>query len=558
MSRLDTSAFERLMVRTTDRRRLLAAGAAGAAIIGVSLPGRATRSYFQTGTPVATPFGTPGASATPGTVTFSNYPFTLGVASGDPLPDSVILWTRLAPDPLDGGGLDGEGDIEVRWEIARDAAFTTVLQSGAALATEALGHSVHVEARGLEPASEYFYRFMAGGEISTVGRTKTAPAADAAPEVVRFAFVSCQHYEQGYYTAYRQLANENLDLVLHLGDYIYENGPSENPEAIRYHTGGEIQTLVDYRNRYGLYKSDPDLQLAHGSAPFATTWDDHEVDNNYTGPHSEKGIPTEELLARRANAYQAYYENLPLRPESMPVGPDMQLYRRLKYGNLVEFSVLDTRQYRTDHPCGDGRQVSCPAQLDPSATTTGPKQERWLLDGLDASTSAWNVIAQQIMMAAIDTEVGAGEVFGQDSWSGYPAARNRVLQHLMSRGTSNPVVLTGDVHSSWVNDLKADWDDPASVTIGTELVVTSISSGGDPDEGERAQNSDEVSETIQENPHVKFMDRNLRGYVSCEVTPQRWTAVYQACEGVTRPDLAVGSQATFVIETGVPGGQRAS
>lgn len=563
MSRLDTTAFERLMLRSTNRRRLIGATAAGGAIIGVSLPGSATRSFLQTGTPEATPFGTPvgtpGTLGTPAAVTsFSDYPFSMGVASGDPLPDSVILWTRLAPDPLNGGGLTGDGDIELQYEIASDENFATIVQSGTTVATEDLGHSVHVDARGLSPATVYYYRFMAGGEVSPVGRTRTSPAADASPESVRFAFVSCQHYEQGFYTAYRQLASEQLDLVLHLGDYIYEGPPSEGTTAVRYHTGPEIETLLHYRNRYGLYKSDPDLQLAHASAPFATTWDDHEVDNNYTAEFSEYGIPVEELLARRANAYQAYYENLPLRPESMPVGPDMQLYRRLKYGNLVEFQILDTRQYRTDHPCGDGAQVRCPAQLDPDVTTMGPEQERWLLEGLDASSSSWNVIAQQIMMAEIDRQPGPGEVFGQDSWSGYPAARNRVLQHLMSRGTSNPVVLTGDVHSSWVNDLMADWEDQASATIGTELVVTSITSGGDPTASAREANVAAAAATISENPYVRFQDSSNRGYVSCEVTPQRWTATYQAVDGVTQPDLPVRPQASFVIESGSAGAQRVS
>lgn len=284
--------------------------------------------------------------------TFASYPFSLGVASGDPLPDSVVLWTRLAPDPLRGGGMPEE-DVQVEWVVAQDERLTRVVKRGTALAPAALAHSVHLEVSGLEPDRWYWYQFRVAGEASPVGRTRTAPPLEADPRLLRFAFASCQHYEQGFYTAYRHLANEDLDLVFHLGDYIYEN--SGVREQVRFHTYTELATLQDYRNRLALYKTDPDLQAAHAAFPWVVTWDDHEVDNDYAGKISENNDPEAAFLQRRAAAYQAYYEHLPLRRSSMPRGPDAEIYRSLPFGRLARFYILDTRQYRTDQPCGPER-----------------------------------------------------------------------------------------------------------------------------------------------------------------------------------------------------------
>lgn len=476
---------------------------------------------------------------------FGGYPFSLGVASGDPLPDGVVLWTRLAPDPLNGGGMPPE-PITVHWQVAADEAMRTVVQSGTATASPLLGHAVHVDVRGLDPGRPYWYRFKAGSELSPIGRTRTAPAAGASPERLRFAFASCQHYEQGYYPAYRHMAEEDLDLVVHLGDYIYEAAPAANRP--RRHTGDELVTLDDYRNRYALYKLDADLQAAHHAFPWVVTWDDHEVVNNYAGALDPRGSPPEDFLVRRANAYQAYYEHMPLRPSSLPAGPDLLLYRRLSFGDLVTFSVLDTRQYRTDQPCGDGFKARCPAALDEAATLTGPEQERWLLDGLGASTARWNVIAQQVVMAQL-LRIGSGgqAQFNMDAWDGYVAARNRILGFLNHRRPSNPVVITGDVHSSWVADLKADFDEPRSATVGVEFVGTSISSAGD-----GADTTPMTEAILRANPHVHFTN-SLRGYVRCAVTPTVWQADYRVVDRVSTPDAEVRTRASFVVEAGRPG-----
>ena len=286
---------------------------------------------------------------------FSDYPFKLGVASGDPLPDGVVLWTRLAPDPLNGGMPDKR--VPVQWQVATDEAFANVVREGATFASPELAHSVHVEVGGLRPAGEYFYRFRAGSELSPVGRTKTAPAFGASVAEMNFAFVSCQQYEHGYFTAYRHMSEEDLDLVVHLGDYIYEYGPNQYVAPggnVRTHVGPEIVSLSDYRRRHAQYRTDEDLQAAHAAFPWAVTWDDHEVENNYADEIPEGGQSVEAFILRRAAAYQAYYEHMPLRRTSVPSGPDMQLYRRLTFGNLAEFNVLDTRQYRDDQAAGDG------------------------------------------------------------------------------------------------------------------------------------------------------------------------------------------------------------
>jgi alkaline phosphatase D len=544
---MDRARFEHLLSRSATRRGLLAGGSAVGLSAAISRPGRATRPVAQTGTPGASPFASPVASPTLGA-----NPFTLGVASGDPLPAGVVLWTRLAVAPTGGGGMDPV-PYAVRWELAADDAFRQVVQIGTAVAAPTLGHSVHVDVTGLQPATVYYYRFMVGGEESPVGRTKTAPALGATVDRLRFALASCSHYEHGYFTAYRDLAAQDLDLVVHVGDYLYEYpaGEEYRPagyEPVREHVGGETVSLDDYRNRHAQYKTDPDLQAAHAAFAWVATWDDHETENNYAGEVSEDGDPVAGFLARRAAAYQAYYEHMPLRASSFPIGPDMQLYRRLTYGTLAELQVLDGRQYRSDQPCGDGVGVRCPEVLDPNQTMTGPDQERWLLQGLDASPATWNVIAQQTMMAQLDTEPEAPLAVNLDQWDGYPAARNRILSHVMSRGTSNPVVLTGDIHSAWVNDLKADFADPASPTVGTELVCTSVT----------ADNpfAEQLGQLRQVNPHIAFYDGN-HGYTVCELTPERWQADFRAVADVTIEGAPVETVAAFVIEAGAAGAKPA-
>jgi alkaline phosphatase D len=363
-----------------------------------------------------------------------------------------------------------------------------------------------------------------------------------------FAFASCQHYETGYFTAYDHMVRDNVDVIVHLGDYIYEGAARTG--LVRSHTGGEIYSLADYRNRYALYRTDPHLQKAHQLFPWIVTWDDHEVDNNYADDKDQDGSPRSNFLERRASAYQAFYEHMPLRSASLPRGSKLLLYRRLAFGDLAEFSVLDTRQYRTDQPCNDGNKPQCPEALSDDATMLGREQERWFLDGLGRSRSRWNIIAQQVVVAKIDRMPGPEHAYAMDQWSGYEEARKRVLRFLEQRRPSNPVVITGDIHSNWVCDLKADFDRPESPVVGTEFVGTSITSGGDGSDMVPA-----VEKYLPENPHVKFYN-SQRGYVRCIVTPQTWQADYRVVPFVTKPDAPISTRATFVVEDGRPGAQR--
>ena len=514
-----------------------------------SVVSRRTFLWSSTALAACAFWGRPAAGAARRRLAFASDPFQLGVASGEPAPTGVVLWTRLAPDPLNGGGMPAE-PVEVTWEIARDEAFREIVRDGSATAAPDLAHSVHVEAEGLEPDRWYWYRFHAGDATSPVGRTRTAPAPDALPGAIRFAFASCQHYESGLFTAYEHMAREDLDLVVHLGDYIYEGARREN--ALRQHIGGELQTLEDYRNRHAQYKTDEHLRATHAAFPWLVTWDDHEFDNNCAGAISEqRNVSPEEFLQRRAAAYQAYYEHMPLRKPAKPQGPDMRLYRGVPFGRLVDFAVLDTRQYRTDQPCGDGNKPPCDGVFNPSATLLGDEQERWLFERLAESPARWNVLAQQVMMARVDRMPGPITAWSMDQWAGYDAARKRLLEFVRDREISNPVVLTGDIHTNWVNDLKVDFDAPESPTVTTEFVGTSISSGGNGSQTRR-----DTEGVLADNPFVKFYNAE-RGYVSCEITPDRWTSHYQVFEDIQQPGAPKITRASFVVENGRPGAERA-
>jgi alkaline phosphatase D len=478
---------------------------------------------------------------------FQSSPFRFGVASGDPLPGSVVLWTRLDSQVLDRSGAQAL-HVPVRWEISDDDGFRHIVRKGSHLAVAELGHSVHVEIDGLHPGRHYWYRFMAGGETSAEGRTRTAPAASATVDQLRFAFVSCQNYETGYFTAYRRIVEEDLDLVVHLGDYIYETGTMGSERAVRLQeAGGELLTLDQYRARYASYKTDPDLQAAHASFPFVVTPDDHEVKNDYAGATAPGDIAAEPFLLRRAAAYQAYYEFMPLRRSSLPAGPFMRLFRRQAFGCLAEFHVLDTRQYRPGLSCGGGRKPLCEEALSPSQNILGTNQERWLMDGLHASSARWNLIANQVLISQLVQGAGGTRTFSMDNWNGYPQSRTRLMRFLADARPANPVVLTGDIHSNWVSDLKLDFDDPTSETVGTELVGTAISSGGDGDESTRA-------DALAQNPHFKFYN-NRRGYVRCTVSPSLLAADFRTLPYVTRPDAPIETRASFVVENGRPGAQ---
>ena len=479
---------------------------------------------------------------------FRTYPFTLGVASGDPTPDGAVLWTRLAPDPLNGGGMPMT-NVAVQWEVGADRLFRSIVQKGEALARPELAHSVHVEVQGLEPGREYWYRFRSGGEISQVGRTKTAPAAGATVDRIRFALCGCSHYETGFFTAFRRIAEEQYDFVIHTGDYIYESradgGRTEG--RVRQHNGDEIYTLVDYRNRYALYKMDPDLGAAHRSAPFIVSFDDHEVENNYAGDLDEKGTPSEIFVLRRAAAYQAYYEHMPLRAAAIPAGSHMRSYRRLHFGNLIDLSVLDTRQWRSDQVCGDGFRT-CPEARDPGRTILGAEQEKWLFGNLADARARWTVLSQQVCSFTRDhRKLNPNAGFNMDNWDGYAAARTRLYQRLVETKAPNPIVLSGDVHQHFGADLKMDFGDPASQTIGVEFTNTSISSGGDG--ADVAATWDQVR---ADNPHIKYHSAR-RGYVACTVTPSQMRGDFRVLDKVTVPGAPARTGGSLVVEAGTPG-----
>jgi alkaline phosphatase D len=477
-------------------------------------------------------------------------PFQLGVASGDPWPDGFVLWTRLATRPLDPDGGMAPEPVTVRWEVAEDDRFARGLRSGDALARPELAHSVHVEVAGLAPDRPYWYRFRVGDAWSDVGRSRTAPAPGAAPARVKVGIASCNSFQDGLYTAFDHMVAEDFDLVFHLGDYIYE-GPGLE-KKVRKHLGLECKTLEGYRQRYAQYKTDPALRALHAAAPWAFTPDDHEFDNNCAGAISEeKTVTPEEFLKRRAIAYQAMYENMPLRVASRPQGPDMQLYRRIPWGRLADFFVLDTRQYRSDQPCGDGNKPPSPEQLDPKGSLMGAAQRDWLFEGLARSGASWNVLAQQVMMARADRKPGEGVLHSMDQWPGYEFERRRVLRYLHERKIANAVAVASDIHSNWANDLIADFDGLDGRTVASEFVGTSISSGGD-----GLAVPKDLDKILADNPFVRFHNAE-RGYLSCEVTPKLWRTDYRTVPFVVKPGAPIQTRASFAVESGKPGLQRA-
>lgn len=514
-----------------SRREFMVGIAAGAAAAGCARVG---------GPGLGTGGGRPRTPNPEDIPVLAGEPFTLGVASGDPTPDSVILWTRLAPRPVEGGGMPAE-PVPVRWQVATDAAFTDLVADGLVDADPAYGHSVHVDVRHLRPATAYHYRFTTGPWTSPVGRTRTAPRKRAHVDRLHFVFASCQNWQAGHYPAWRHAAAEQPDLVVFLGDYIYEGGVSSG--GVRRHDGPEPTTLTGYRNRYGLYKGDADLRAAHAAAPWVVTWDDHEVENNYAAGLPQDGADPAEFVARRAAAYQAYYEHMPIRVP-LPVDDSLELYRGVEWGRLARFFVLDTRQFRSDQACGtEDLGPDCPERSDPERTILGAEQEAWLVDGFRRSKASWNVLANQVIMSATPL---AG-LFNMDQWDGYAAQRARILQAMVDHELSNPVVVTGDIHASGVGDLVGEVGDQP---VGTEFVGTSISSTFTPDLIDLAE------AVIGGLPHVRWFDARHRGYVSCEVTPDAFRASYRIVDAL-QPDSPVTTARTWVVDAGSPGARPA-
>ena len=470
--------------------------------------------------------------------------FALGVASGQPRPDGMVLWTRLM-------GADLPPRVAVRWELAHDEAFTRIAARGDEDAEAAWAHSVHAEPAGLEPGRWYWYRFQALGQRSRIGRTRTAPAPDAmAP--LRLAIASCQRWDQGHYAAWRHLARQDLDAVAFLGDYLYEY-PSA-PTALRRHEGGLLRTLEQYRSRYAQYKSDPALQDAHAACPWWLVWDDHEVENDYAGSHPTTPLGAD-MAALRPAASQAYWEHQPFPKAMRPRGMDLRLTQRVDWGRLACLHLLDTRQFRDVQACppvlrsSGGRWAmarDCPGLADPRRSLLGAAQERWLADGwcLDRP---WNLVGQQTLMARFNTRPDGR--YWTDGWDGYPAARARLLGTVAERQVPGVVVLGGDVHAHHVADLKVDFDDPRSPVVASEFCGTSISS--------RGRDQQAMDAALALNPHMHLARGDRRGATVFDLTERQLQARLLAVDDVVDPSSAVQELARFVVDARQPGPQRA-
>jgi alkaline phosphatase D len=494
-------------------------------------------------------------------------PFALGVASGEPRPDSVLLWTRLYPGPARPGhsasdaeqnehfqeksGLSADSVCQVSYEIFKDESLRQKVSGGDVLTHAGRGWSVHARVQGLMPDRHYWYRFRCGNAVSPVGRTRTAPALDASPVALRLALASCQHYEQGYYAAHAEIAREDLDVVLFVGDYIYE---SSNPKLrLRPHTGSNPETLEAYRERHALYKLDADLRASHAAHPWICTWDDHEVQNDYAGDQNPSYTDPATFLLRRAAAYQAYFEHMPVWPGG-PGGPYQRIHQQWAWGQLADLWTLDCRQYRSPQPCrdpfkGGGRVVlNCAERDEPQRTMLGMEQERWLAEGLAQSRGHWRLVGQSTQISSTSVATPLGRTVFTDGWDGYTAARTRLLQALAANDKGNAVTLGGDVHMNVAADLRLHSNDESSPVVASEIVGTSITSRG---MGEKT-----LASILASNPDIRHARSDERGYTRVDVRRDALVATFRTTPFPAQPQAVLGTQATFRVESGRAGVQR--
>lgn len=487
-------------------------------------------------------------------LTFVDYPFTLGIAAGDAQSDGFVLWTRLAPRPAEPHGGMPVAPVMVDWEVAEDAGFKMIAARGSEKAWPELAHCVHAEVAGLRPGRDYFYRFHCAGSTSLVGRARTLPTPGAKLDRISFAAVGCQHFEAGYYTAYRHVAEEALDFVFHYGDFIYEthadnalNGLSEPIEPVRRYWGHEPYSLDDYRLRYAQELLDTDLQEARMAHPWFCTYDDHEVQNNWASAFDENGTPPEIFLLRRGIALQVWYEHMPVRRSVYPQ-PDgaVDFRRRADFGDLARLHFPNTRLFRTDQPCGDGFKPACPAMAAAGSQMIDAAQERWIGEGLASSRQRWQGVLQQVMMAPLDRRTADHDApvptFNMDSWAGYPTQRERVFDLFGKHPGGNVVVVTGDEHQNYAIDLQHE-----GRTVASEFVSTSITSGGD---GHDVRPGND--RIMADNANLRWTN-DRRGYLFSEVTPAAWTGQYKVVAAVSTAGLPIKVAGSWAAETGKAG-----
>lgn len=481
---------------------------------------------------------------------FWSNPFRLGVASGAPAEDGFVLWTRLVSTQL-----SETESVVVDWELFDEADPEEVIQQGQAIALAELAHSVHVEVAGLAPDQWYGYRFRVAGYQSQQGRARTLPVATAAVTSMRFAFASCQRYEDGYYAAYRHMRQQQPDFVCFVGDYIYEYGSRAG--APRPHTLRRIRDLQGYRERYALYKSDPDLQAMHAQCPWLVTWDDHEVENNYFSAQSTEGRG--DISTLRAAAYQAFYEHMPLRASSLIEGIEglikhgcLQLYQSYDFAGLARFYLLDNRQYRAEPLCGespsDGIAAVCNDDSKEYRTMLGSAQERWLAQEFatkSASGQQWHFVVQQTRFTPANYHVGQGNNFNRDSWDGYPAAREQLLSSMRQSKHKNMMVIGGDIHQNWVARVHADPYNVESEVVATEFTGTSITSRS------RATPAG-MRRHLRRNPHLAYANAAYRGYGLVDISAAKVQVTLYAVDAIEQPDSSVSVLAKFEVPSGQP------
>lgn len=488
-------------------------------------------------------------------------PFSLGVASGSPNHHSVVLWTRLMPELASGNSQFATSDVSVKWEVADDDGFKVNRRTGQVVAMAALAHSVHLELDQLLSDRWYFYRFQIGDAQSTVGRTRTLPHPEAVVQKLRVAYASCQRWEHGYFSAYDHMCQENLDMVLFLGDYIYEYAGAAN--AVRLPTGGWVNSLSDYRDRYALHKSEKGLQAMHAQCPWLITWDDHEVSNDYAGlERGQSGNISIDFAAQRARAYQAFYEHMPLRAsaltraiEGLATGAEMRIYGEVAYGKLANFYLLDDRQYRDRQVCNKGFGYGsgwvdpdqCEAWLDPKRTLLGMPQEKWIDQSFAKARNdqrTWNVLAQQTLFGRRDYKIGEGYYLWNDGWDGYSSARQRLTQSMQNQALKNPVLIGGDVHENWVGHVMADAYKDGSAKIGVEFCGSGITA--------RSAGNSKLAARLAENPHFVFADSERKGYGVVEFTAKQIQTELRVVDDVRQQQTKIETLAKFSVEAGVP------